>query len=175
MIITHSLDYDQEFRFSFDYFHNMRSILLFILIVLFVASCQPAVQEVQEVSYEPFANEGRPARASLVCKFIGEDENGIPSSEVYIEYKGDLRKVADCQNCNSITSEEYDNYAIPAGATDACGGWFAGAGDYFYIMQYHDRIELFAGWQDEGQITGGDNFFHWEHKSTIKIKSNYGL
>ena len=140
---------------------------LFILSAMFIASCQPAVHEVQEFGYEPFENEGRPARASLVCKVITEDEHGIPSSEVYVEYKGDLRKVADCHNCNSISSEEYDNYAIPDGATDACGGWFAGAGEYFYIMQYNDRIELFAGWQDNG----GQSIY-WKHRLLINIKSN---
>ena len=36
----------------------------------------------------------------------------------------------------------------------------------------HDRIELFVGWQDEGQMDDGDDSFHWEHKSTITIKSN---
>lgn len=142
----------------------MWSNFLYILSAIFIASCQPSFQE---ASYEPFANEGRPVKASLVCEFIGKNENGIQSSEVYIEYKGDLRKVENGQNCNSISSEEYDNYAIPEGATDACGGWFAGAGDYFYIMQYNDRIELFAGWQDNG----GQSIY-WKHKLLINIKSN---
>lgn len=41
----------------------------------------------------------------------------------------------------------------------ACGGWWAGAGDYFYAAPNTNGIIVYKGWADEGQEDDG---FHWE-------------
>lgn len=148
----------------------MKKQIIFLVVGLTIVSCQPKPL-IEETPVVENGDPVRPARASLICEFLGEDEFGVPHNEVYLEYNGIRSKEGECLACDKITPESYSQYDIPSGATDACGGWYAGGGDYFYIMQYHDRIEYFAGWQDEGQIEENDTSFHWELKSTFSIEN----
>ena len=71
-----------------------------------------------------------------------------------------VRTVIDsAQGCGIIDKADYKDKQIPAEAVAACGGWFAGAGDYFYAIEKNGKIVVFKGWQAEEQEDEG---FHWE-------------
>lgn len=108
----------------------------------------------------PSVNE--PAR--LECVSLGEDEYGIPHNEVYFIKGEKQEKVAECLACQEISRESFQSFEIPETAISACGGWWAGGGDYFYAIQGKGGVlEVYFGWQDEGQEDDG---FHWELKVT---------
>lgn len=102
-------------------------------------------------------------KASLVCKDRGEDEYGTPQYDVYVQYDSSKHKVGTCNACAPLDLQDYHEYNIPKEAMAAVGGWFAGQGDYFYILSTKDDgIKVFAGWQDEGQIEEDDYSFHYK-------------
>ena len=106
----------------------------------------------------------------LTCVLLGEDENLIPRSEVKLEIDDKKYDVGKCLTCGEIAKENYDRYDIPKMAVSACGGWFAGGGDYFYALRVENDIFIYSGWQDEGQMEDNDESFHWELTKSIPIE-----
>jgi hypothetical protein len=102
-------------------------------------------------------------KASLVCREKGEDEFGIPHYDVYVKYDSIKHKVGECNACAPLDLQDYHDYDIPQEAMAAVGGWFAGGGDYYYVMKTKDDgIRVYAGWQDEGQMDNNDTSFHYK-------------
>lgn len=105
-------------------------------------------------------------KASLVCQDRGEDASGAPHYDVYVQYDSSKHKVGECNACAPLDLQDYHDYEIPKEAMAAVGGWFAGSGDYYYILSTKDDgIKVFAGWQDESQIDGDqgkDSSFHYK-------------
>jgi hypothetical protein len=107
--------------------------------------------------------------AKLQCVDKGMDEYDVPHSDVFIEFGDHKEKVSSCLACQTITEEDFSKYDIPKDALSACGGWWAGGGDYFYVIRNaRNTIEVYAGWQDEGQMEDNDTSFHWELKKTYE-------
>ena len=99
----------------------------------------------------------------MVCKDVGEDEYGIPHHEVFVKFDNTTQKIGTCNACAPIDIQDYHDHDVPKEAMAACGGWFAGGGDYFYIMRTKDDgVKVFAGWQDEGQMEDNDTTFHYK-------------
>lgn len=59
-----------------------------------------------------------------------------------------------------IDKAEYESMGIPSTALSACGAWWAGGGDYFYLIQSNNQLIVYAGWLDE--MEEQDNGYHWE-------------
>lgn len=59
-----------------------------------------------------------------------------------------------------IDKGEYESMGIPSTAISACGAWWAGGGDYFYLTQSNNQLIVYAGWLDE--MEEQDNGYHWE-------------
>ncbi|MCR9173444.1 MAG: hypothetical protein NXI10_13165 [bacterium] len=102
-------------------------------------------------------------KAWLVCRERGEDEYGVPQYDVFVEYDSTSHKVGECNACAPLDLQDYHDYNIPKKAMAAVGGWFAGQGDYYYVLKTEDDgIRVYAGWQDEGQLEGDDFSFHYK-------------
>ncbi len=97
------------------------------------------------------SNLATPADGKLLCIDLGEDEYDVPHSEVHVWFGGKDIKVegGQSQACMSIEEEYYSSYDIPAEAIDACGGWYAGAGDYYYSIAEENDIVVYYMWLDE--------------------------
>ena len=54
---------------------------------------------------------------------------------------------------------------IPKDALAACGAWYAGSGDYFYIVPAKTRIIVYQGYQQEGQR---DYNYNWKKLKEIE-------
>ena len=52
----------------------------------------------------------------------------------------------------------YKDMSIPENAVAVCGAWWAGSGEYFYIIKTETGITVFKGWDDESVNEG----LHWE-------------
>lgn len=77
------------------------------------------------------------AELSLTCEEPDEPnmEYGAPQHEVFLYLAESKIKIADVLACETIGRDEYESYQIPADAIMAVGGWWAGAGDYFYVAE----------------------------------------
>jgi hypothetical protein len=89
-----------------------------------------------------------------------------PRSEVSVNFNGKNTKIAAIAGAAQIIDkQEYRGKEIPENAISACGGWWAGAGDYFYMIPSDKGIIVYQGWQDEQQEDLG---FHWEKVQEIR-------
>lgn len=106
-----------------------------------------------------------PKTVQLKCKSKGVDEFENPQNDVILSVDGKDTVIARILSCEEITKEQYKDMQIPAEATTACGGWWAGGGDYFYAYIKDGKVKVFRGWQDEGQEDEG---YHWEEMDLTK-------
>jgi len=88
-------------------------------------------------------------RVYLYCKDLGIDENLVPRSKVYLNIDGVDTLIGDCQECETIQPEFYSSFEIPEKTISACGGWYAGSGDYYYTVLKGHSIEVYVKRPDE--------------------------
>lgn len=100
-----------------------------------------------------------PASVQLICRDRGTDSLGTPHHDVYLVANGVETKVKSINSCSEIPKSDYASREIPADALSACGGWWAGAGDYYFVIMKDGKPVVFEGWQDEGQKDTG---YHWK-------------
>lgn len=112
----------------------MKKIIPFLLFFPILFACK---NDSQQKGGEADAAIIEQTNVMLLCKTITEmdEETGAPMSEVYLQLAESKVKVADINTCETITPDLYEQYQIPKGAISAAGGWFAGAGDYLYLIE----------------------------------------
>ena len=87
------------------------------------------------------------------------DENENPAAIVYVHFANKMTQIAKITgNTEMIDKKEFTEKGIPKNAIAACGAWWAGAGDYFYLLKTPKGIAVYKGWQDESQQDKG---YHW--------------
>jgi hypothetical protein len=85
--------------------------------------------------------------------------DGFPAHEVRLLVNGEVYVIDTVAVCPDLKPAERLQNKIPADALAACGGWFAGGGDYFYVWRRNDSLLLYQGWLDEMQQ---DESYHYE-------------
>lgn len=141
---------------------NIRNYLSYCLgICLLLMACQP-----KETPQESTETDLTSIEAELTCTALGEDENGVPGSLVALVLNGTKHDLDTIAACESIGAADFGRYDIPTEAVSACGGWWAGAGDYFYVMVEGNVCTVMQGWQDEQQEDEG---FHYEQVRRLVV------
>ena len=103
--------------------------------------------------------------ANFVIVKKGEDAQSVPHSDIMLSVNGKqslLKTIAG--EASQIPTTEYERYQIPANAVDACGAYYAGGGDYFYVIMNNGTPEVYAGWEEEpqGDDQKPDTGYHWK-------------
>lgn len=99
-----------------------------------------------------------PKSVKLSGKFLNEDEFGGSHYQVILTVDGKKEIIDTVMACDKIPTSNFSQYEIPKTALSACGGWWAGAGDYFYADLKNNKVVVYQGWQDEEQKDEG---YHW--------------
>jgi hypothetical protein len=78
-----------------------------------------------------------PSTIKFLCQSSSDPntEADAPRHEVFLTLGSSKIKVADILNCEILNKESYEQNQIPANALAAVGGWWAGAGDYLYVIE----------------------------------------
>lgn len=101
----------------------------------------------------------------FVTKYNNSDE--MPSTLVSVNINDNLYEIKTVTGqMNPLNKEQFEEMEIPNNAIVAIGGWWAGAGDYFYITFSQKGYEVYHGWQDEMQEDSG---YHWKLEKTISV------
>lgn len=91
--------------------------------------------------------------ASLGFAFICEPVKGAnpndPAHTLFLLFKDSKVKIADLKNCGEVDRAEWSQYGIPEAALAAWGGWWAGAGDYFYVEKEKEEFKVYQTSLDE--------------------------
>lgn len=128
--------------------------ILFLLAVAF-AACQPNTPKTDNTD-QPESVAG----VSLTFENLAPDAQEIPHSIVFLGENGGAEPIDTVSiACNKIEKAEYAKMGIPADAIDACGGWYAGGGDYFYLILTNGKPVVYQGFQEEQQEDEG---YHWK-------------
>ena len=86
-------------------------------------------------------------------------EDGTPNSTVSILVGGKKLEITKVNACKKIEKADFDQFQIPAEAIAACGGWWAGAGDYFYILDDgNNNYTIMQGAIDEESTSDSYNY-----------------
>lgn len=123
----------------------MKKITPLILMCLFVLTCQQNenasanTAETQQTatsettSTNSTVEDDQPNLYFLIKPY--QDDLGNPRSQIFLEVNGQEIDLQDAVACEKIEAKDYKTYQIPEAAVDACGGWWAGSGDYFYLIK----------------------------------------
>ena len=98
----------------------------------------------------------------LVCKDLGLDSMDTPHFNIMLSVDGVETKIKTINACAEITKDEYKKMDIPDEAIMARGGWYAGGGEFYYLVMLNGKISVFEGWQEEMQKEKG---YHWKEIS----------
>lgn len=145
---------------------NVALSLLFLTVV-FLVSCGGKNDKSKEIispadsskSVNNIPADSAKSIVKLLCVNKGEDSLATPHFDVMLSVNGKEFKIKTINGCSDIPVAEYKTYEIPAEAVSACGGWWAGAGDYYYVIMKNGKPSLFEGWMDETQTEKGH---HWK-------------
>lgn len=143
---------------------SMRNYLS--ILALLIVGCNPC----QPNNSSPSPSSETPTVARLECKVLrdADEHPADPFSEVYLLVGENKLKVADISVCLVFERPEFPHYGIPDTALSAAGGWWAGAGNYFYLIAEGDKYKVQYASSDEAD--GGRNLTY----STILMSTKEG-
>jgi hypothetical protein len=137
----------------------MKKIILFCAILAAFTACKNQTPQAAAPEEQPESVAG----ISLDFRSLGEDKNGTPHSEIILGENGGAEAIDTIAgSCNAIPKTDYAKMGIPAEAVAACGAWYAGGGDYFYVLSKDNSGIVFQGYQEEQQTDEG---YHWKQKA----------
>lgn len=121
--------------------------LFTLLLILFALACKT---DVQNASGEASSTTESPElNVQLTCENIGSTDE-TPHFGVYLIVNNSKTKIKEITaTCEAIDASEFANYEIPSEALTAVGGWWAGAGDYFYARRVGENIIVYYAGVDE--------------------------
>jgi hypothetical protein len=100
-------------------------------------------------------------------KCTADKDGDNPKSSIAVNLNNKLTTLGTfAGECQRISKSDFKSKEIPTEAIDGCGTWWAGAGDYFYLIQKGSNLEIYQGWQDEEQE--GESY-HWKMIKSINI------
>lgn len=154
----------------------MRILLLSWMVILLFAQCRhDSPSSDQQTSPTPSTGGASSEKSAVpeikILTFICQtvmDEYENPHSQVFLQINEQRIKIADISACDIIGGDSFTQYEMPANALAACGGWWAGAGDYLYAVREGTHIKVMKGWQDEAQEDKG---FHYELAKDIDLSN----
>lgn len=126
----------------------IRLVLLFNFVILLNA-CQTDTEKTTKKATAPVIQ-----KVSFECEVISTDDV-FPQSALYIVVNESKVKIANISTCKTIKRSDYTLHDIPSNAIAAAGGYWAGAGDYFYALEKGGIVTIMAGMIDEMQIEEG--------------------
>lgn len=130
----------------------MKKILLAgLLFALMATGCKndaPTDQtDATDTTEDTQKTEIDPSTIHFLCEKSDEpnDLADAPHHEVFLQIGNSKVKVADILNCETLDKTTYEQNQIPAKAIAAVGGWWAGAGDYLYIIEEDGKYVVKKG------------------------------
>lgn len=128
----------------------MKKSILFFLLIGFLFSCKNDASLQQAEKPKPIAKAPE-LKAKLFCKTTEDAETAMPKSMIFLRLGKDIFRIGALLNCANIELDNYQDYQIPVDALTAAGGWWAGSGDYFYVIKDAGKFVVKQGMMDEMQ------------------------
>ncbi len=132
-------------------------ITLFSFFVVVSCSNEPAKQDTKKQPEAVIEH----SDTYLFCQPVEptDEEADAPAYEVFLQLAESKLKVADILNCETISPDLYEQHQIPKQAISAAGGWWAGAGDYLYLIEEDGNYVVKKGQMYEEKV---DNNYEYQ-------------
>lgn len=106
----------------------------------FLVGCKNETKEPKEgagTTVQTLTTAIDPSNIKFLCQSSADPNTDAdaPRHEVFLILGSSKIKVADILNCEILNKESFEQNQIPATAIAAVGGWWAGAGDYLYVIE----------------------------------------
>ncbi len=128
----------------------MKKILALLMIALLVSCRQDT-----NTNNQSLLESAPPLQVKLYCEDIapGADQPQFAVYAIINESKAKITEIGVA--CQPIEQAEFATYEIPDDALSAVGGWWAGAGDYFYAKKEGKKVGIYYAGVDEAMETPG--------------------
>ncbi len=128
--------------------------LFLLCFLMFACSGQDAGEE-KSLKYElPTYNLTDWVKADLACEEIRNADDGDPLAVVYLRLLEQQYLLDTVYTCSVIAPQMYTSYGIPRDALSACGGWWAGRGNFYYALQEGDSVTVMQAAPLQGDSLG---------------------
>ena len=108
----------------------MKRTFIFLALCLFVTQMASA--------------QSKQVEAKFTFKSYPEDANGMPHSDIFLTFGQKVAKIDKVTGNADLTDRSlFAENKIPKTALSACGSWWAGAGDYFYVVQEKNKLVIY--------------------------------
>lgn len=96
-----------------------------------------------------------------------KDEQDTPLTQIALVVEGQEVEIGEGQNITEIEKSDWETYQIPPTALIACGGWWAGFGDYYYVVREEGKLQIMQGFAGEGMDP--DELYQYEAIHEINV------
>ena len=142
----------------------MKKTYLLSLIFLGLFACQSESGQSEEKKLD--------FKVDLICQAAPVDQ--FPNRhDVFFLYNDSKVKIASINDCSTIDPPQYQQFQIPTDALKACGGWWAGSGDYFYIQKSEEAYEIYQGFSAEEMSP--ENGFNYQAIASLSPEGKFQL
>ncbi len=170
MLTKTKINYSQSMK------KNLIKSMLLILITTCLHNCKKENTNQTETSKENIIVEPQKVisndikfEVTIIQQKVIDSIDYYPKSKIDIMVNGKRYEIAKVPGEASIIDKsEYQNQNIPKTAISSCYSWFAGSGDFFYVIQSGNKAIVYKGWDGEGnEDNKGKN---WEIAKQIDLK-----
>ncbi len=123
----------------------------FLLAALLIGCKSETSENKEGATTETTATAVDPTTIKFICQSATDPNTDAdaPRHEVFLQMGNSKVKVADILNCEILGKDTYEQNQVPANAIAAVGGWWAGAGDYLYIIEEGGKYVVKKGFIGE--------------------------
>jgi hypothetical protein len=157
-------------------------IITLVLVVIMLMHCKKASLENIETPKKGNIGVLKPESKKHDIKLVATpqihdveyDAEVMPKVKIELIVDGKRYEIAKLVGNSNGWTETQTAKMVPKNTISSCFVWWAGAGDYFYVIQQDGKVVVYKGWEDEGEeyseekINGGVNY-HWEIAKEVNL------
>jgi hypothetical protein len=131
------------------------------LFVAFLIGCKSDTKQGKEGTTTPPTTTAIDiATIMFICQTSAQPNTDAdaPRHEVFLQMGSSKVKVADILNCEILGKDAYAQNQVPPTAIAAVGGWWAGAGDYLYVIEEDGNYVVKKGFTGEENTNNDFNY-----------------
>lgn len=145
---------------------KIKKLVLLIIISITMIHCKKEIKSQKNGILKTEIEEIKKADIKLSSILISEmDSLGKPPNSIITlsinETQYEIAKVEGEAAKTANTSAIFPKNAISSIMT-----WWAGSGDFFYVIQKGNKIIVYKGWDGEGNESGG---YNWEIAKEVNL------
>lgn len=134
------------------------TLILTLLLCCTIIQCKYEDKSVSNKTPKVVIPEDKVTKKSLLIKLVTEtkiDSAENPKTKIMLRINNSNYEIADVMGIPT----KMPGAIFPKNALDSCITWWAGTGDFFYVIKKGKKVIVYKDWDGEGNEDGG---YNWE-------------